>query len=64
VLQWLTCQLTSVLLALILLHVELSLGLKRRLFYNNESLTLEAMSIRGGGAEKGGIVYVGEDGCV
>lgn len=39
-------------------------GSKGGIFYNNESLNLEAMAIRGGGAEKGGIVYVGEDGVL
>ncbi len=39
-------------------------GSKGGIFYTNESLTLEAMSIRGGGAEKGGIVYVGDDGVL
>lgn len=39
-------------------------GSKGGIFYNNESLTLEAMAIRGGGAEKGGIAYVGEDGVL
>lgn len=39
-------------------------GSKGGIFYNNESLTLEAMAIRGGAAEKGGIAYVGEDGVL
>lgn len=39
-------------------------GSKGGIFYINESLTLEAMAIRGGGAEKGGIAYVGEDGVL